>query len=339
MRKILLILLFVSGFTCSEVAPIYLSEETVDREIVLNCFFEPNAIFAASLSETRFRPTRSTYDTTFALSDAEVRLYEDDMLIGKLVENDTLYPYGIEYSRRGIYTLDYYPVPGKTYRIEAAKEGYDPVWAESQIPPVRGNVKTLDVSKTNAFEPDHSHLYHYFDMSVFLEDPPGNDYYHLDIYHELWWINFLTGDTIEHNFREEFFKTVDQEFIIQISGPSGRDELIFNDLLFDGTGLQIDFRELGRAQHATYAMSKDEDLSNLDDDYYVKYYAYLMNISFEYYEYFRTGKQQLKTIEDPFAEPVRVYSNIHNGKGVFAGYNKQIFPIPAGFLYYEGDWN
>ena len=337
MRKILLISLFVSVFTACEMAPFYLSEETIEREIGLNCFFEPNTIFVVSLSETRFSGPIGDY-RKFAISDAEVRLYEDDILIGKFVENDTLDSYGIGYYKRGVYTLDYYPVPGKTYRIEAAKEGYDSVWAESQIPPVRGNIRVLEVSRTNAFEPDHSHLYHYFDMSVFLEDPPGNDYYHLDIYHELWWINFSTRDTVESYFGEEWFKTVDQEFIIQLVGPSQREELIFNDLLFDGTGLQIDFRNLGYA-HRTYAMSKDEDLSNLERDYYVKYYAYLMNLSFEYYEYFRTGKQQLKTIEDPFAEPVRIYSNIHNGKGVFAGYNKQIFPIPAGFLYYEGDWN
>ena len=69
----------------------------------------------------------------------------------------------------------------------------------------------------------------------------------------------------------------------------------------------------------------------------MRYYFFLKNVSFEYYEYFRTGMKQLEVIEDPFAEPVRIYSNIEGGKGIFAGYNEQVFEVSAGFIYYQGD--
>ncbi len=331
MQKLLSVSLFILTFNSCEIAPVYLSEE--NPQIVVECFFKPDDPFLLYLGETRFTH-EFELDTPAALSKAEVRLFENGELIGLFMENDTLPPNVRFLDRQAVYTLDYYPVPGKTYRIEVSKEGYESVWAESQIPPARGYIEAIGTSKTNRLDPENDFVEYLFNVSILLKDPPGTDYYHLDIYSRAWLIDLLTSDTINTRFSEEFIN-VDQGFIIQTSGPFWS-ELIFDDILFEGADLQIDFRQLTGAG-STRVLRKDTDLKNLTEDNYAKYYPYLRNVSFEYHEYYRTAMQQLETIDDPFAEPVRIYSNIHGGKGVFAGYNEQVFEIPAGFFFYEGE--
>lgn len=56
-------------------------------------------------------------------------------------------------------------------------------------------------------------------------------------------------------------------------------------------------------------------------------YVYLLHVSKEYYSY-TEHLQAAYILENPFSEPVRVYSNIMNGYGIFAGYNQHKMLIP-----------
>ena len=157
MWKFLLILSLILVLISCEVAPVYLSVEN-ERQIVVDCVFKPNDSFLMYLGQTHFT-NELQLDTPAALSDADVRLFENGKLIGQFVESDTLLPWGGGVSYRpAAYTLDYHPVEGKTYRVEIAKEGYESVWAESYIPPVRGNLETIEISKTNIYDPEDPFL-------------------------------------------------------------------------------------------------------------------------------------------------------------------------------------
>lgn len=52
-----------------------------------------------------------------------------------------------------------------------------------------------------------------------------------------------------------------------------------------------------------------------------KLYIEVITLSNEYYQYINTNFKQRQALQDPFAEPLRVYNNIKDGYGIFAGYN------------------
>ena len=54
---------------------------------------------------------------------------------------------------------------------------------------------------------------------------------------------------------------------------------------------------------------------------------YLHNISQDYYYYRRSLELYNQSSDNPFAQPVQVYSNIENGFGIFAGAQVNYFDI------------
>ena len=58
-------------------------------------------------------------------------------------------------------------------------------------------------------------------------------------------------------------------------------------------------------------------------------------INAEYFKFYQTLGLQSVLSEDPFAEPVNVYSNIENGFGVFAGYKNHYFQIAQDTVFYN----
>jgi hypothetical protein len=51
--------------------------------------------------------------------------------------------------------------------------------------------------------------------------------------------------------------------------------------------------------------------------------AYLLSTDEAYFRYHRTLNQQRKSsADDPFSEPVLIYSNLTGGLGVFAAFNR-----------------
>jgi hypothetical protein len=57
-------------------------------------------------------------------------------------------------------------------------------------------------------------------------------------------------------------------------------------------------------------------------DITITLYAHLLHTDPHYFQYHRSVQQALRSQDNPFAEPVLVYSNITGGLGVFAAYNR-----------------
>ena len=55
----------------------------------------------------------------------------------------------------------------------------------------------------------------------------------------------------------------------------------------------------------------------------------LLSVSEDFFRYWKTAGRQALTNENPFAEPLRVQSNMTGGFGVFAGFQYRIFPLGA----------
>ena len=52
-----------------------------------------------------------------------------------------------------------------------------------------------------------------------------------------------------------------------------------------------------------------------------------MAVSEDYFLYRKTVTLQNSVVDNPFAEPVPVHSNMTGGFGIFAGYRAETFPL------------
>ena len=59
-------------------------------------------------------------------------------------------------------------------------------------------------------------------------------------------------------------------------------------------------------------------------DFKEEYWLEVNGMSEDYYKYLKTYIKQVETKGNPFASVIEVYSNITNGVGIFAGYNRQM---------------
>jgi len=80
--------------------------------------------------------------------------------------------------------------------------------------------------------------------------------------------------------------------------------LMLKDQNFDGENYALTFTVIN------YAELKDMDLFGE---------IRLVNTSEEYFNYLKSFNMYQRTINNPFATPVQVYSNVNNGMGIFAG--------------------
>jgi hypothetical protein len=62
-------------------------------------------------------------------------------------------------------------------------------------------------------------------------------------------------------------------------------------------------------------------------DFKEEYWLEVTGMSEDYYKYQKTYIKQVETKDNPFASVIEVYSNITNGVGIFAGYNRQMIHL------------
>ena len=63
---------------------------------------------------------------------------------------------------------------------------------------------------------------------------------------------------------------------------------------------------------------------NDETDYKEEYWLEVTGMGEDYYKYQKTYLKQVVNQKNPFASVIEVYSNIQNGLGIFAGYNRQM---------------
>jgi len=63
---------------------------------------------------------------------------------------------------------------------------------------------------------------------------------------------------------------------------------------------------------------------NDQTDYKEEYWLDVTGMSEDYYKYQKTYIKQVENKNNPFASVIEVYTNIENGVGIFAGYNRQM---------------
>jgi len=171
---------------------------------------------------------------------------------------------------------------------------------------------TLSAEKI-AINPFTSQVSFSIDLTILLPVPKPS-FFHLNFYQEVFSYQVSdSGDTIKSSFFSIPLvfspKNPDLPFIPYIED---RGVLFGNDALFNNHG-RMSF------SGAFQFRPQDQLLGDL--------LVELRTTSQEYYLYHRSLARLSQAGNDPFSEPVVLFSNVINGQGAFAGFTSQFYPV------------
>ncbi len=225
---------------------------------------------------------------SFLTNDATVTICESGNLVAELFQ-----------IRQGTYrATNYKPRIGVTYELRVSAEGFKSVTSTATIPsPIKIDSvvvteKSIDRFKTN--------------LTIFFQDPPGEDnYYQLLLYSirkyesntSLTIIGFSSSDAV---LQKPDVSLQESDYYY--------DDALFDDALFDGQFYDLDIN------------------FNIPFES-IEMFVVLLTTSESYYNFRKSVVQQKLSEDNPFAEPVPIYTNIENGLGVFAGYSSSIYSL------------
>lgn len=313
--------LLIFGYACEKVIEIDIEDAKI--KIVANSIIEPDSIVRVNVTRSRHILDNASI---IPLNDAEVKLFENDILVGTLV-----------YTSRGNFEIDYYPQIGNEYRIELTHPDFDDVSANTIIPQ-RVTINDIDTLKT--FNEDGYEVYNFY---VNFTDPENQEnYYYLSMYNkfmaEIWDENLITYDTLyvgpdttivditQGGYRYSeiierlYFDSDDLIFEEYHPGGNGR---IFSDEIIDGNSYTL------KASVNHWSFYSDSNNVIIE----------LHTINKDLYRYLTSYSRHNYSSGDPFAEPINVFTNISNGIGIFGGssVDKDSITISGsfGYIYYE----
>ena len=290
---------------CEQVIAPDLPEHT--PRLVLNAFFTADGAWTARVGrsvgilEPRPSPDRP------AVADAAVELLAGDRVIEELEFDQVAKVY---VAQKSIMET------GATYALQVSAPGFATVRAMDAIP--RSVPTSVRSYRTNRGE---------FTIEVEIQDPPGKaNYYQISLY------QVLTGRGATRY--EGILSTKDPSILADNSvdeSPLEEESFsveapFFKDSLFDGRTHEIELTYGGVAElrdDGGPGAGGDADGQRSSREIHLQ----VLYISAAYYEYLKTALLHDYTLDNPFAEPLNVYSNVDNGYGIFAGYSSYTFEL------------
>ena len=320
MRKAILFFLAVGLLSCTKEIDFPLPSQ--ENELVLNGLLHPDHAIQISLTTTL---PLSTGGSNFPLVDnAIVKLYENDAMVGSLTFQDS------------IYTVDYRPKVGHTYTVEAAVPGYPIVRASDKVPP--------PPEVAICFREDTAGIYMYANsiLDINIADPPTEtNAYWLETFSS-YYTNRVCSlgedgyttceETDQLRLVEtkgtyyESFSTIPDRFNSFVDNTSGGvtaydlyvridDATLDGEIISFNIALRSDYNSLSASPLDSASFQLNVLSSSRAYDRYLKS-SVTHYLAFEFFE-----------DPNPFAEPVKIYSNVENGTGIFAAYNSTTLEI------------
>lgn len=281
----MLFLILIGLYSCTAI--LYdIEMPAVKKKLVVNGTFEEGKNFNIIISQNI---TRATTQKMEPVKDAIVFLYKNEQLIDTLsVYENVAY---LDPVFKWHYKSKVEPVSGNKYSIKASAEGFNDVSAESTVPfKAVINLKSWEkVKKTE----QHESEYLRFNLEISNVDPDG--YYFLAVAK-----------------RRSFSDNSKSYSLFIMNDPIlGRFENSVNAdyLLFKGAAIP--------SKHYLFSINLGENFfSSLKNNNIV--FFELLSLSEEEYKYRETLTAQ-KNVDNRISEPIKVYSNIEGGLGIFAG--------------------
>lgn len=305
MRKIIFLIFFLYTASCS--VEIEYEDRFFEPKLVINGFLRPDSLVTINVRSTM--PVLSN-DIT-AVENAKVHLFANGAYIETLV-----------YKGNGNYKSENYrPLPGNVYSIEVIANGYDTITASDTIPEL---VEILTATKVsgNTFDeygdPDT-------DYTVRFVDGSGKNYYEL----------MFIGQTLPTEFNSNYSIGFTKGVLIADPVMKNDSDLdlypptfLFSDNLINGEDYTLNVKMNGG--------NGGDFTSPIVPPYESGFFVVLRSVSYSYYQYMKSwykhklGKQVGNKVET-FAltpllgDPVKMFSNIEGGYGIFTTYNQSYY--------------
>ena len=225
---------------------------------------------------------------SFLINDATVTIFESGNPVAELFQ-----------IRQGTYrATNYKPRIGATYELRVSAEGFIPIKSTTTIPsPIKIDSVVVTENSIDRFKTN---------LTLFFQDPPGEDnYYQLLLY------------SIE--------RSAESDTLLSIIGFSSSDAVLRKPEDFED---KSDYYDDAFFDDALF----DSEFYDLDISFYthsepIEMFIVLLTTSESYYNFRKSVEQQNLTEDNPFAEPVPIYTNIENGLGVFASYSSFVYSL------------
>lgn len=229
---------------------------------------------------------------------AKVWLYENNVPVSRLTITENPAPRNVRF----FFSSDYKLKANQTYKVEASLNGYTTAFGEGI------SKDSVPISSTQ-FDSISKNL-----VLTFQDPPTKGDYYMITISNQspYYLHNYSTNDVVLDFFDNTSF---DDPF----GDGSGNEKYGTNGYLSD---------QYFNGKTKTLKLRIDEIYVGNDPNFDIRYYVQLWRISEDLYEHQRTKAIAWQS-DNPFSEPVQIYSNISNGYGIVgtvALSSKQFYP-------------
>lgn len=274
--------------------------------LVVNGTFAPDSVFRVELSR----------------SMSYLRKGNTDLIPGGKVavfDNAQNFIDSLHHQGNGWYTGNVAAETGKTYTVRASAPALGDVYGTDVIP---SPVSILSTDTHTISVKEYDYTYDKLEVAFTFHDPPEvANFYVVELFvKEAYYLTYVydpdTGDYIRDTVYYENpvtqrtgFTTADPVLLADVETFFDEtyyyaSQLAFNDQLFNGK------TQTFRIQIDTYGYGSN----------YSSLILRLTSCSEAYYRYLITLQKYTATEGDPFAQPVQIFTNIENGRGIWAGY-------------------
>ena len=294
-------------FVClSCVTEFDLGIENNQQKIVVQSYINPDSLVKVNVTGSIAFLSDQNIEV---LEEAQVMLYENDLVLEKLqLSEDMSY----------FMSPAFKPVAGNDYKV-IVTYNEESVSGETRIP-AKTLIHSLMLDTTEAIVRDDQE---YYKCSMSFTDDLIQNYYQILLFRQSYSksrILYVEGqDTLrDTTIVNRSFEPINIEAIDpQINSGQFATGILLPDDNFNGTFFTFEFLvPVFLVQKRGFYDIEEIDL-----------YFVLRTITKEMYEFELTANRQGWIIDNPFAEPLPVTSNIVDGLGVFAGYNQDVIKI------------
>ena len=283
---------------------VFFDVDTKENLLVVNSIIQPDSIAIVRVTLS-VDPLAIDYEFT-PVEDATISIYRNELFAGDLA-NDGDGNYSIA---PGILNAQ----PGDAMRMEVSAPGRTSVNATTTIPKLV-SIESVEITDTIFENVSYSYIdslgnYYtidtivpHYELQIKFHDLPGEDFYSLEIRYEDAYSEvgacFTTDDPVFTIDGSYGFDPGDADNNVTICG-----EVYFTDATFDNSEKIMTVSVL---EISTEFITDPKLIFRLD------------HISKDYYSYNASLQLQVQNNDNPFSEPVPVFSNIVNGFGIFGG--------------------
>jgi len=274
------------------------NQDQIEEKIVVNSLFTEDSLWNAHISHSR------------SILDTSQHNFLDNAIVSIFDESNNLVT-TLDHISDGFYqSSSVTPIANETYRIEVDAPGFNSVSASNAIPTQVPIVNVDTVSSYNS-EGDPIML-----VSMNFTDPPGvSNYYMIEMQYIFDMSQWGWGDDkergrLEISCSDPNIETVNSFSFLGVD--NAYNYLLLKDDQFDGQDYTLEFYVINWAEF------KDEQLEGE---------IRLMNTSEEFFNYRKSYEIYETALNNPFSQPVQVFSNINGGMGVFAGGTLNVWPV------------